>query len=69
MKIEIILAQTVEQLAHMNEALMALHRELLPGQLKKFAMFAKCLLEEMRRLQLEVELLTTQIATTLPVVA
>jgi hypothetical protein len=63
MKIEAILTQTVEQLEHMNEALSALRRELLPGQPKKFAILAEGPLEEIRRLQTEVEQLTTQIAT------
>ena len=63
MKIEAVLTQTVEQLEHMNEALSALRKELLPGQPKKFAILAEGPLEEMRRLQAEVEKLTTQIAT------
>lgn len=40
-KTEAILTQTVEQLERMNEALGALHRELLPGQPKKFAILAE----------------------------
>ena len=63
MKIEAVLTQTVEQLEHMNEALSALRKELLPGQPKKFAILAEGPLEEMRRLQAEVEKLTTEIAT------
>jgi len=63
MKTEAILTQTVEQLERMNEALVALRRELLPGQPRKFAILAEGPLEEMRRLQTEIELLTTQIAT------
>jgi hypothetical protein len=63
MKIEAILTQTVEQLEHMTEALSSLRRELLPGQPKKFAILAEGPLEEIRRLQIEVEQLTTQIAT------
>ena len=69
MKTELILTQTVEQLEHMNEALAALRRELLPGQPKKFAILAESPLEEMRRLQAEIEQLTTQIATATPVAA
>jgi hypothetical protein len=69
MKTELILTQTVEQLERMNEALAALRRELLPGQPKKFAILAESPLEEMRRLQAEVEQLTTQIATAAPVAA
>ena len=69
MKTELILTQTMEQLERMNEALAALRRELLPGQPKKFAILAESPLEEMRRLQAEVEHLTTQIATAAPVAA
>jgi hypothetical protein len=69
MKTEAILTQTMEQLERMNEALATLRRELLPGQPKKFAILAEGPLEEMRRLQTEVELLTTQIATATPVAA
>ncbi len=61
MKTEAILTQTVEQLEHMNEALVALRRELLPGQPKKFAILAEGPLEDMRRLQLEIEQLTAGI--------
>lgn len=67
MKTEAILTQTMEQLQRMNEALAALRRELLPSQPKKFAILAEGPLEEMRWLQSEVELLTTQIATAAPV--
>lgn len=63
---ESILAQTVEQLEKMNGALSALSRELLPGQPKKFAILAEGPLEEIRRLQAEVERLTAQIATEAP---
>jgi hypothetical protein len=63
MKTEATLTQTMEQLERMNEALIALRRELLPGQPKKFSILAEGPLEEMRRLQSEIELLTTQIAT------
>ena len=69
MKTEAALAQAMEQLEHMNEALAALRRELLPGQPRKFAILAEGPLEEMRRLQVEVEQLTTQIATAAPVAA
>ena len=69
MKTELILTQTMEQLERMNEALPALRRELLPGQPKKFAILAESPLEEMRRLQAEVERLTTQIATAAPMPA
>ena len=62
-KTEAILTQTVEQLGRMNEALAALHRELLPGQPKKFAILAEGPLEDMRRLQGEIERLTAEVAT------
>jgi len=62
-KTEAILTQTVEQLERMNEALAALHRELLPGQPKKFAILAEGPLEDMRRLQGEIERLTAEVAT------
>ena len=57
-----ILTQTVEQLERMNEALSALRRELLPAQPKKFAILAEGPLEDMRRLQGEIERLTSEIA-------
>lgn len=56
----------MEQLERMNEALASLRREWLPGQPRKFAILAEGPLEEMRRLQTEVEQLTTQIATAAP---
>jgi hypothetical protein len=58
---EAILTQTVEQLGRMNEALADLHRELLPDQPKKFAILAEGPLEDMRRLQEEIERLTAEI--------
>lgn len=63
---EKVLTQTVEQLERMNAALTALSRELLPSQPKKFAILAEGPLEELRRLQAEVEQLTAQIATEAP---
>lgn len=63
MRTKTILAQTVEQLEKMNEALGALRRELLPDQPKKFAILAEGPLEEIRQLQIEVEALTAQIVT------
>jgi hypothetical protein len=59
---EAILTQTVEQLERLNEALSALRRELLPAQPKKFAILAEGPLEDMRRLQGEIERLTTELA-------
>lgn len=61
-KTEAILTQTVEQLERMSEALSALRRELLPGQPKKFAILTEGPLEDMRRLQTEIERLTAEIA-------
>ena len=60
---EAILDQTVEQLGRMNEALAALRRECLPGQPRKFAILAEGPLEEIRRLQAEIEQLTAEVAT------
>ena len=65
-KTEAILTQTVEQLERMNEALAALRRELLPGQPRKFAILAEGPLEDMRRLQTEIEQLTAEIAAGSP---
>ena len=53
----------------MNEALAALRRELLPGQPKKFAILAEGPLEDMRRLQTELEQLTAEIAAVSPAAA
>ncbi len=58
---EAVLAQTVEQLEKMNEALAGLRRELLPGQPRKSAILAEGPLEEMRRLQQELEQLTADV--------
>ncbi len=68
-KPEAILAQTVEQLERMSEALATLRRELLPAQPKKFAVLAESPLEEMRRLQNEIEQLTAEIASRSPAAA
>ncbi len=65
-KPELIVTQTVEQLERMNEALTVLRRELLPDQPKKFAVLAEGPLEDMRRLQQEIEQLIAQIATVSP---
>ena len=64
MKTEAVLTQTVEQLERLNEALATLRRDLLPGQPKKFAILAEGPLEDMRRLQTEIEQLTTEMAAT-----
>jgi len=58
-----ILTQTVEQLESMNAALASLRREHLPGQPRTFAILAEGPLEEIRRLQTEIEQLTTELAT------
>ena len=63
MNTETKLDQTVGQLGCMNEALAALRRECLPGQPRKFSILAESPLEEIRRLQLEIEQLTSEIAT------
>lgn len=57
-----ILTQTVEQLERLNRALSELRRELLPGQPRKFAILAEGPLEDMRRLQGEIERLTADMA-------
>ena len=68
-KTEAILTQTVEQLERMSEALAALRRELLPSQPKKFAILAEGPLEDMRRLQREIEQLTAEITASSPAAA
>jgi len=68
-KTEAILTQTVEQLERLNEALAALRRELLPGQPRKFAILAEGPLEDMRRLQGEIERLTAEITASSPAAA
>jgi hypothetical protein len=59
---ESILNEMIEQLEKLNDALSTLRRELLPGQPKKFAILAESPLEDMRRLQTDIERLTTEIA-------
>ena len=59
---EAILEQTVEQLELMTKALAALRREHLPAQPRTFAILAEGPLEEIRRLQLEIEQLSAEIA-------
>lgn len=60
-KTEVVLPQTVDQLERMNAALIALRRELLPGQPRKFAILAEGPLEEIRRLRDEIERLTGKV--------
>ncbi len=59
---EAILDQTLEQLGLMSNALAALRREHLHSQPKTFAILAEGPLEEIRRLQSEIEQLTAEIA-------
>ena len=60
----VILAQTVEQLERMNNALIALRRELLPKEPRKFAILAEGPLEEIRRLRDEIEQLVAGLVGT-----
>jgi len=60
---EAILEQTVEQLELMTKALTSLRRDHLPAQPKTFAILAEGPLEEIRRLQLEIEQISAEIAT------
>lgn len=64
MNTEAILSQTLEQLDLMNQALAALRRDYLPRQPKKFAILAEGPLEELRRLQADVEQLSAELAAT-----
>jgi len=56
------LAQSIEMLELMNQALRHLRIEVLPKNPKMFALMAEGPLEEMRRLQTEIEQLTNQVA-------
>ena len=60
---EAVLNQTVELLELMTGALAQLRRECLPSQPRKFAILSQGPLEEIRRLQLEIEQLSAEIAT------
>ena len=64
MKTVALLIQALQLMESLNEALSALRRELLPAQAKKFAILAEGPLEDMRRLQIEIEQLTNTLATT-----
>ena len=57
------LAQTIEMLELMNDALRHLRTEVLPKNPRMFALLAEGPLEEMRRLQTEIEQLTTEVIT------
>ena len=60
---ELVLTQTVEQLELMNHALGLLRRECLPAEPRKFAILAEGPLEEIRRLQVDIERLSAELAT------
>jgi hypothetical protein len=68
-KPEAILIQTLDQLERMSAALATLRKELLPGQPKKFAILVESPLEEMRRLQTEIEQITAEITAISPAAA
>lgn len=56
------LAQTIEMLELMNDALRHLRKEVLPKNPRMFALMAEGPLDEMRRLQTQIEQLTAQMA-------
>ncbi|MBI2949261.1 MAG: hypothetical protein HYY23_16595 [Verrucomicrobia bacterium] len=56
------LAQTIEMLELMNDALRHLRKEVLPKNPRMFALMAQGPLEEMRRLQAEIEKLSAEVA-------
>ena len=56
------LAQSIEMLELMNDALRHLRTEVLPKNPRMFALLAEGPLEEMRRLQTEIERLTGDMA-------
>ena len=58
------LAQTIEMLEFMNDALRHLRKEVLPKNPRMFALMAQGPLDEMRRLQVEIEQLTNGLAAT-----
>ena len=58
------LAQTIEMLELMNDALRHLRKEVLPKNPRMFALMAQGPLDEMRRLQAEIEQLTNVLAAT-----
>jgi hypothetical protein len=58
------LAQTIEMLELMNDALRHLRKEVLPKNPRMFALMAQGPLDEMRRLQAEIEQLTSGLAAT-----
>jgi hypothetical protein len=56
------LAQTIEMLELMNESLRHLRTEVLPRNPRMFALMAEGPLDEMRRLQQQIETLTAAVA-------
>ena len=56
------LAQTIEMLELMNESLRHLRTEVLPRNPRMFALMAEGPLDEMRRLQQQIESLTAAVA-------
>jgi hypothetical protein len=58
------LAQTIEMLELMNDALRHLRKEVLPKNPKMFALMAEAPLDEMRRLQAQIEQLTAEMVAT-----
>ena len=58
------LAQTIEMLELMNDVLRHLRKEVLPKNPRMFALMAEGPLDEMRRLQSEIEQLTDALAVT-----
>jgi hypothetical protein len=64
MNTEAVLIQTIEQLQRMNEGLGVLRRDLLPGQPRKFDILAEGPLEEIRRLQTEIDRLSADLTAT-----
>jgi len=56
------LAQTIEMLELMNDSLRHLRTEVLPRNPRMFALMAEGPLDEMRRLQVQIETLTAAVA-------
>jgi hypothetical protein len=63
------LAQSIEMLELMNDALRHLRTEVLPKNPRMFALMAEGPLDEIRRLQTEMEQLTSELTTASPVSA
>ena len=60
------LAQTIEMLELMNDALRHLRKEVLPKNPRMFALMAEGPLAEMRRLQAEIEKLSSELVAPAP---